>query len=141
MFKDAKFTHFVILFSFFNLSSMLTEDERRFLALAEHLSVDPPPAKMRRNLSVESALCRSLRPLLFSFESSDRCSSSPAMTASSEALHGCHELPTLSDTHISDMKFWLTVRSKDMKPSSINSVRQKNYFSFSCSIGSLLCQH
>lgn len=106
---------------------MLTEDERRFLALAEHLSVDPPPAKMRRNLSVESALCRSLRPMLFSFESSERCSSSPAMTASSEALHGCHELPTLSDTHISDMRVWLTVRSKDMKPSSINSVRQKNY--------------
>ena len=99
---------------------MLTEDERRFLALAEHLSVDPPPTKMRRNR-------RSLRPLLFSFESSDRCSSSPAMTASSEALHGCHELPTLSDTHISEMRFWLTVRSKDMKPSSINSVRQKNY--------------
>ncbi|URE33463.1 hypothetical protein MUK42_25817 [Musa troglodytarum] len=76
---------------------------------------------MRRKLSMESALCRSLRPMLFSFESSDRCSSSPVMTASSEALHGCHELPTLSDTHISDMRFWLTVRSKDMNPSSIIS--------------------
>lgn len=44
------------------------------------------------------------------------------VVASSSGSHGCHELPTLLGTHILDMGPSPTVKSKDMKPSSMSSI-------------------
>jgi hypothetical protein len=89
------------------------------LTLATHWSVefDEADAKKRRKVAPESDTISSFRRLL--------SESSSSSSISCSLLHGCHDAPTLSDTHIFDIGPCPTVRSNEINPNSISSALNK----------------